>query len=102
MLSAKLLDVAAHPDIAFASEQLQQTESGWTLTGGLTVHDVTQPVTLTVERSEVTDSELRIRATTRIDRYAFGVTRRPRAGQPLPRHLAGRRRHPLTPPHSRS
>ena len=45
------------------------------LTGELTVRDVSQPVTLAIESVEAADRGFRARATTRIDRYAFGLTR---------------------------
>jgi hypothetical protein len=46
----------------------------WTLAGELTVRQVNSPVTLTVESVEPAGAGFRARATTRIDRYAFGLT----------------------------
>jgi len=47
--SASMLDVERYPDIRFASTRFDRTgESRGTLTGNLTIHGVTQPVTLDV------------------------------------------------------
>lgn len=47
--SASLLDVERYPEIRFVSTKFERTgESRGTLTGNLTIHGVTQPVTLDV------------------------------------------------------
>ncbi|CAD6558014.1 Protein YceI [Paraburkholderia kirstenboschensis] len=47
--SPSLLDVERYPEIRFVSTRFERTgESRGTLTGELTIHDVTQPVTLDV------------------------------------------------------
>jgi polyisoprenoid-binding protein YceI len=68
--SARLLDAAQHPVMIFRSEHLD----GLALTGTLTVRDVTRPVTLSIEQSAVSSGSFTVRAATRIDRTAFGVT----------------------------
>jgi polyisoprenoid-binding protein YceI len=68
--SARLLDAGQYPVMTFASERLD----GPVLTGTLTVRDVTRPVSLPVEQSAVSPHSFTARATTRIDRTAFGVT----------------------------
>ena len=68
--SARLLDVARHPVITFTSERVDRQE----LTGTLTVRDVTRPVNLSIEGSEVSPRTFTVRATTRIDRTEFGLT----------------------------
>ena len=68
--SARLLDVARHPVIAFTSERADRQE----LTGALTVRDVTRPVTLLVESPAVSARSFTVRATARIDRTEFGLT----------------------------
>jgi polyisoprenoid-binding protein YceI len=45
-----------------------------TVPGSLTVRDVTRPVTLLAEFTDVTARSFTVRATTRIDRTEFGVT----------------------------
>ncbi|MFM0044498.1 YceI family protein [Paraburkholderia sediminicola] len=47
--SASMLDVSRYPQVRFASTRFERTgESRGTLTGDLTIHGVTQPVTLDV------------------------------------------------------
>ncbi|MFM0300952.1 YceI family protein [Paraburkholderia sediminicola] len=47
--SASMLDVSRYPQVSFASTRFERTgESRGTLTGDLTIHGVTQPVTLDV------------------------------------------------------
>lgn len=64
--SKRFLDTDRHPEITFTSREV--TDS--TVTGTLTAHGVSQPVTLAV----TPEAGGRFVATTRIDRYAFGVT----------------------------
>jgi polyisoprenoid-binding protein YceI len=70
----KFLNVAAYPAFAFRAETLTEAQGRWTVTGELTVRGVSKPVTLAIESVELTDHGFDARATTRIDRYAFGVT----------------------------
>ncbi|MFD7577508.1 YceI family protein [Kitasatospora sp. NPDC059817] len=72
--SPKYLGTAAHPHMAFASNAVQSTDTGYVLRGELTVKATTRPIELTVEQPEFTADGIRFRATTRIDRYAFGIT----------------------------
>lgn len=72
--SPKYLNAAAHPHITFVSNAVQATGTGYLLRGDLTVKAVTQPVDLTVEKAQKGPDGIRLRATTRIDRYAFGIT----------------------------
>jgi polyisoprenoid-binding protein YceI len=44
------------------------------LSGELTVRDVSRPVTLAVGPAEPDGNGFRVRATARIERYAFGLT----------------------------
>ena len=68
--SARLLDAKTHPVMTFTSERTD----GSTLTGTLTVRDVTRPVTLSIEQSAVSPGSFTARAAARIDRTEFGVT----------------------------
>ena len=72
--SAKFLDTGQYPEITFTAETLSQAQGHWMLAGELTVHGVGRPVTLTIESIERAEGGFRARATTRIDRYAFGLT----------------------------
>jgi polyisoprenoid-binding protein YceI len=68
--SKAFLDVQRYPSMFFASTGV----SGQVVSGMLTAHGVAAPVTLTLAAVSSAPDGLRCRATTRIDRYAFGVT----------------------------
>ncbi len=72
--SARFLNTAQHPDITFRAGNLTGAAGRWTLAGELTVRDVTSPATLALESVERAGAGFVACATTRIDRYAFGVT----------------------------
>ncbi len=71
--SAKFLHADAYPEFTFQAADLDQAPGRWTLSGELTVRSMSQPVTLTIESVERPRDGFQARATTRIDRYAFGV-----------------------------
>jgi polyisoprenoid-binding protein YceI len=74
--SADFLDVDTYPEIVFRGERVDQAANGKrTLRGTLTVRGVTQQISLVLHRVDGGDQELVARATTRIDRYAFGITK---------------------------
>jgi polyisoprenoid-binding protein YceI len=75
------LDVAKYPTITFKSTKIEPSGDGkWKVTGDLTLHGVTKPVTLEVEgpTPEVKDPFGNTRrgasATTKINRQDFGIT----------------------------
>jgi polyisoprenoid-binding protein YceI len=72
--SPKYLNSPAHPRITFVSNAVHVTDTGYVLRGDLTVKATAQPVELVVEKPEYGAEGIRLRATTRIDRYAFGIT----------------------------
>lgn len=77
--SPDFFDVEAHPTIAFASTAVEQGADGWRLTGNLTMHGVTKPVTLALEDSgagrDPWGNERRsFTATGTLDRRDFGLT----------------------------
>ena len=76
--SARFLAADAHPVLAFSSAGLD----GQILAGTLTVREVTRPVSVLAEVTDVSPGSFTARATVRIDRYDFGLTAR--------RGLAGR------------
>ena len=47
----------------------------WALHGQLTICGTTAPLDLTIEELEATTAGLRLRATSQVDRYDFGVTK---------------------------
>jgi polyisoprenoid-binding protein YceI len=72
----KFLDVDRYPEMTFRAhrpEALKRSEGHLSLDGELTVRGVTKPVTLSIDSVETTAMGFRVTATTRIDRYAFGV-----------------------------
>jgi polyisoprenoid-binding protein YceI len=79
--SADFLDVAKYPTITFVSTKIEKAGEGrWKVTGDLTLHGVTRPVTLDVEGptppvKDPMTGALRAgaHATTRINRKDFGV-----------------------------
>lgn len=73
--SAKYLDTAAHPEIIFRSQRVEQAGDGWTLYGDLSVRGQTQPVSVVISSARVAEDGAAFQATTTIDRYAFGITK---------------------------
>ena len=72
--SSTFLHVDEHPHITFVSSQAQQDGGGWLVPGTLTVKGVERPVTLRVDAPHSDGRQWRLRATTRIDRRAHGIT----------------------------
>lgn len=72
--SARYLDVERHPAIRFVSGEVTAADGGWELHGTLTVREVSRHVRLAVERCAFADGVLAARATTRLDRFDFGLT----------------------------
>ena len=68
--SARFLAADEHPVLAFSSAGLD----GQVLAGTLTVREVTRPVSVLAEVTDVAPGSFTARATVRIDRYDFGVT----------------------------
>ncbi|MFI7463452.1 YceI family protein [Nonomuraea sp. NPDC049646] len=79
--SPRFLDVARHPVITFTGGP----SGDGTLTGTLTVTGVERPLTLTVQRCDVTANGFTVVVAARVDRTAFGVTAMPGIAA---RHLA--------------
>jgi polyisoprenoid-binding protein YceI len=75
ILSSRLLDAASYPFLTFTSSGLECTDGRWVLHGQLTVRDQTGPLDLHIDGTSELGSELQLCAGTRIDRYAFGITK---------------------------
>jgi polyisoprenoid-binding protein YceI len=73
--SARLLDAGAYPEITFAGDDVRPDGDGWILAGSVTVHGISQPVEIRVTGARLEDGTARFRATARLDRTAFGITR---------------------------
>ena len=85
--SARLLDTGAHPDITFISRRLDQAGGRWVLRGLLSVRGKAHPVNLLIEEARPAGRDLHLRASVRLDRYDFGITK---ARGLAARHLTGR------------
>jgi polyisoprenoid-binding protein YceI len=73
--SRRFLHTDRYPSMSFVSGELAAgPDGGWRMAGMLTVRGVTTPVTLALGRVAATADGLTARATTRIDRYARGLT----------------------------
>jgi polyisoprenoid-binding protein YceI len=73
--SARLLHVGEHPQITFQSTELVQDGDAWRMRGQITARGKSAPAELTITEAAASDDVLRIRATTRVDRYAHGLTK---------------------------
>lgn len=77
--SADFLDLEKFPTITFTSTQVVLEEGGAKVTGDLTIHGVTQPITLDVEGStdEIKDpwgnQRIGMSATAKLSRKEFGL-----------------------------
>ena len=80
-------DAGAHPDITFVFRRLEQAGGRWVLHGLLSVRGKAHPVELLIEEAQQAGPDLRLRASVRLDRYDFGITK---ARGLAARHLTGR------------
>jgi polyisoprenoid-binding protein YceI len=71
--SKKFLAAEEFPEITFSSTDLRRVDSGWVLEGLLTVRGRSAPLSLTIEESLPQEHSLTLVATTRVDRYAYGI-----------------------------
>ncbi|HKN96328.1 MAG TPA: YceI family protein [Pseudonocardiaceae bacterium] len=72
--SAGFLGTDAHPDIAFVGNRVERVGGTWTLRGSLKVRGHARPVDVRVDSARTEGRRLVLRATSRVDRYVFGVT----------------------------
>ena len=73
--SARLLHVNDHPQITFRSTELVQDGAAWRLRGQITARGTSAPAELTITEAAASEGVMQIRATTRVDRYAYGLTK---------------------------
>jgi polyisoprenoid-binding protein YceI len=71
--SKKFLAATEHPQIAFTSTGVHRVQDSWVVDGLLTVRGRSEPVHLTVLECLPDQDTLTLVATTRVDRYAFGI-----------------------------
>jgi polyisoprenoid-binding protein YceI len=72
--SKKFLNAEEFPAITFASTELHRVDGDWVLEGELTARGRSQPVSLQVTESVPGEDSVALVATTRVDRYAHGIT----------------------------
>jgi polyisoprenoid-binding protein YceI len=67
--------VRGHPHITFRSTELVQDGNAWRLRGQITARGTSAPAELTITEAAASEDVLQICATTRVDRYAHGLTK---------------------------
>jgi polyisoprenoid-binding protein YceI len=73
--AAGLLDVATYPDITFTSDGLREEGAGWSVTGTVTAHGHSVPVTVLVDRVDAEGTGIRVHGrAAHLDRTTLGVT----------------------------
>ena len=74
--SAKVFDIANHPDITFAVDGMHPASGGVGVTGSLTVRGRTRPLSFDAAVS-IDDGEVRLEAEVPVNRADFGLTYSP-------------------------
>ncbi len=74
--SAKLFDIANHPDITYTVDSMQPADGGAKVTGSLTVRGRTRPLSFDAKVSAAKD-EVRLDAEVPVNRTDFGLTYNP-------------------------
>lgn len=74
--AAGLLDAAAFPEITFESDTVRQDGDGWVVTGTVSAHGQNVITNLQVTNVALQDGALICRATARLQRADFGITKK--------------------------
>ena len=74
--SANFLHAGEHPQIRFSSTGLARDGDRWLLRGQVTVRGTSAPAELVITEARTAEDGFAIKAATRIDRYAHGVTKK--------------------------
>jgi polyisoprenoid-binding protein YceI len=74
--SAKLFDIASHPDITYTVDDIQPADGSARVTGNLTVRGRTRPLSFDAKVSAAAD-EVLLDAEVPVNRADFGLTYRP-------------------------
>jgi polyisoprenoid-binding protein YceI len=80
--SAKVFDIASHPDITYAVDGAEPADGGIRVTGSLTVRGRTRPVSFDATAS-ATEGEVRLDAEVPVNRADFGLTYSPLRMAPM-------------------
>lgn len=73
--SAAYLDAEQYPDITFVATKLANIQGHQELRGSLKAHGQARPLNVQIESLHMAGSQLIIKATATVDRYAHGVTK---------------------------
>jgi polyisoprenoid-binding protein YceI len=76
VVSAKLLDARSYPEITFIGQEARHDGGEWVVSGSVTAHGIAQPVEVRVTDARMEAGVARFRATARLDRADFGVTKK--------------------------
>jgi polyisoprenoid-binding protein YceI len=76
VVSATLLDAGAYPEISFTALGARREGDDWVVSGSVTAHGTAHPVEVRVTDARTEAGEARFRATARLDRTSFGITRK--------------------------
>ena len=76
VISASLLDARAFPEITFAGQGARRDGDDWVVPGSVTAHGTAVPGRDPAERRAAGGRGARFRATARLDRTSFGVTKK--------------------------
>ena len=76
VVSASLLDARAFPEITFAGQGARRDGDGWVVPGSVTAHGTAVPAEIRLSDARQEDGAARFRATARLDRTSFGVTKK--------------------------
>jgi polyisoprenoid-binding protein YceI len=76
VVSAALLDAKAYPDITFTGQGARRDGDGWVVPGSVTAHGTAVPAEVRLGDARLEAGGARFRATARLDRTSFGVTKK--------------------------
>ena len=76
VVSAGLLDARAFPEITFTGQGARRDGDGWVVPGSVTAHGTAVPAEIRLSDARQEDGAARFRATARLDRTSFGVTKK--------------------------
>ena len=76
VVSASLLDAKAYPEITFTGQGARREGDGWVVPGSVTAHGTAVPAEVRVSDARLESGAARFRATARLDRTSFGVTKK--------------------------
>ena len=76
VVSANLLDAKAFPEITFTGQGARRDGDTWVISGPVTAHGTAVPAEIQVSDARLEAGDARFRATARLDRTSFGVTKK--------------------------